>query len=493
MSDRFPARVLNRLEELDDAVVLEWPGGEVTAAGMLRLVRRVTAALRSAGAGPGSGVAFMPGVTPVGFAALLAVHLVGTRVSGVRPGLTAEQLAHLLDDRVGWAVVDASTDVSAVVKARPDLVLVDLGPLGAPDVMGLDEDDDLTPRGRPEDVARVTYTSGSTGNPKGAAQTYAAFEQEWPSRAELHNEVLSDLGSRLDRYLLHGTLNSVVMVDYALVCLVHGGRLVIPSAGGSFAEIVERHRITGSIVTVPKLLELLSVVRAGTGDVSSLKGVMVSGSPLDPRRYAEALELLGPIVFQGYGQTECGLISMLAPSQALASENALTSVGRPLPRNLVETRDGEIYVRTPQQTIGYVNEGDIVREQAEVFTDDGWIRTRDLGGLDGEGFLHLSGRARDVIIVNANVQYAGPIERALASHPAVDQAYVVGVPDPATGEAIEAFVVLREDVVAGLDDELRRIVGERLGEVCVPRAFTVIDAVPLTSAGKPDKNALRLL
>jgi len=492
VTDLFPARVLDRLHELGDNVLFEHSGQEVTSAETLSLVRRVTAALRAAGAGPGDGIALMAGVTPAAFAANLAAHVVGGRVSGVRPGLTEGQLGYLLDDRISYALTDATTATDTVLKARPDLKLIDLSQL--PEA----EDEDLEPQGRLDDVARVTYTSGSTGNPKGCAQTYAGISADWPSRTEFHSPMIQDLGSRLDRYLLHGTLSSQVMLDYAFLAMHHGqggqgGRLVIPAQDAPFPELVAKYGITGSIITVPKFLGLLAEVRAGTSDVGSLRGLMVSGSPLDPHRYAEALDRLGPIVFQGYGQSETGLVSMLGPAEALASPNALTSVGRPLPRNQVQTRDGEIYLRTPQQTIGYVNEGDIRNEQPEVYVGDGWIRSRDLGGLDAEGFLHLEGRARDVIIVNANVYYAGPIERALAEHPLVDSAYVVGEPDEVTGEAVEAFVVLRSipGDPAELAEELRQAVAGRLGQACVPRSFTVIDQLPLTPGGKPDKKALR--
>ncbi len=486
---RFPVRVTDRLAELGEAVLFEYAGREVTAAQTLSLVRRVTAALLRAGTEPGDGVALMTGVTPTAFAANLAAHVVGARVSGVRPGLTEGQLAYLLDERIRYALTDATTATEIVLRTRPDLVLIDLEQLADT------EEQDLAPRGRPEDVARVTYTSGSTGNPKGCAQTYAGVSADWPSRIELHSPAIRDLGSRLDRYLLHGTLSSQVMLDYAFLSMHHGeggsgGRLIIPTEDAPFPELVAKHRITGSILPVPRLLALMAAVRDGSADASSLRGLMVSGSPLDPHRYAEAQELLGPIVFQGYGQSETGLVSMLTPAEALASPNAMTSVGRPLPRNQVETREGEIYLKTPQQTIGYVNEGDILNEQPDVYLEDGWIRSRDLGGLDEQGFLHLEGRARDVIIVNANVYYAGPIERALAEHPLVDSAYVVGEPDEVTGEAIHAFVVLRSTTEI-IDEELRQVVAERLGQASVPQSFTVIEQIPLTPGGKPDKKVLR--
>jgi acyl-CoA synthetase (AMP-forming)/AMP-acid ligase II len=120
---------------------------------------------------------------------------------------------------------------------------------------------------------------------------------------------------------------------------------------------------------------------------------------------------------------------------------------------------------------------------------DGWVRTRDLATLDPDGYLRLLGRARDVIIVNAALIYAGPIERVLASHPDVAEAYVVGRPDDETGEAIHAFVVPAEGRVPDAA-VLRKAVAVELGEAAVPRTVTPIDQPPVTPAGKPDKRAL---
>jgi acyl-CoA synthetase (AMP-forming)/AMP-acid ligase II len=146
---------------------------------------------------------------------------------------------------------------------------------------------------------------------------------------------------------------------------------------------------------------------------------------------------------------------------------------------------GELFVQTPYQTSGYWADP---QEAAEVFLD-GWIRTRDLGYVDGDGYVHLVGRARDVIIVNANVYYAGPIERVLAEHPSVDQAYVVGKDDEQTGEAVHAFVVPRPGAQPDIG-ELRDWVQSRLGQACVPRTVTFITEVPVGPSGKPNKRAL---
>jgi acyl-CoA synthetase (AMP-forming)/AMP-acid ligase II len=135
--------------------------------------------------------------------------------------------------------------------------------------------------------------------------------------------------------------------------------------------------------------------------------------------------------------------------------------------------------------VGYWNDPAQTREVLR----DGWLHTRDLGHLDADGRLYLTGRARDVIMVNAEVCYAGGIERVLAGHPDVAQAYVVGGPDPVTGEAIHAFVVPTRgrspDRVA-----LVELVGAALSANSVPKTITVVHEVPVNPSGKPDKQAL---
>jgi acyl-CoA synthetase (AMP-forming)/AMP-acid ligase II len=211
---------------------------------------------------------------------------------------------------------------------------------------------------------------------------------------------------------------------------------------------------------------------------------MVSGSPLEPAGLTDILEVLGPVLFNGYGQTEAGLIAMITPDELL-SPSLRSSVGRPPAGVLTSVRDGELFVRTPGQASFY---WDDPAESAEVFVD-GWVRTRDLASLGDDGYLRLLGRARDVIIVQAELVYAGPIERALAADPAVAEAYVVGRLDEDHGEAVHAFLVPAPGRTPSVD-ALRARVGAALGPKAVPATVTFIDAVPVGPSGKPDKKAL---
>lgn len=476
--EQFPGPVLDLLDAAGDRTVFEHGGREVSGARLLGMVRRAVNGLRRHGVGPGDGVAMLLGVSPGAFAAIIAAHVVGARVVGVRPGLTGPQRDHLLRG-VGVRITD-----------RPD------GPGAGGDglVLALDDllsaaDDGARPRvlARPGDVARLLHTSGSTGVPKACAQTYAAMTAGWAHRPDAWPPAVRELAGRLDRFLVFGTLASQVMMEYGLLALAAGGTLVTADPP-ALPDALVRHRATASVITVARLTRLVAGQRESPVDLGGLRALMVSGSPLEPGRLREAAEVLGPVVFHGYGQTETGMISMATPQDppgSLGVPPVELEVRDPSGRALPPGTDGELFARTPAQGLGYWQEPALT---AEVFSD-GWVRTRDLGRLDASGRLWLSGRVRDVIIVNANVYYAGPVERLLAGHPGVAEAYVVAVPDDSTGEAVHAFVVPTAGHTPDLG-ELSALVAADLGEACAPTRLTLLDEVPLTAAGKPDKRRL---
>ncbi|GAA3960863.1 fatty acid--CoA ligase family protein [Streptomyces marokkonensis] len=420
----------------------------------------------------------MLGVGPEAFAAVIAAYTVGARVVGVRPGMTDHQRGLLLRD-----VEARITDRPGPPDERPRGTVLPLGELLAT------ADDGLRPRvsARPQDVARLIHTSGSTGVPKACAQTYAAMTAAWTLRPDDWPPAVRELAGRLDRFLVFGTLTSQVMLEYGLLALAAGGVLVRADPPDLPGALV-RHRATASVITVPRLNRLVTSLRTSSADLGTLRALMVSGSPLEPGRAHEAATVLGPVVFHGYGQTETGMISMATPADppgSLGVPPVDLEVRGPSGRPVPPGSEGEIFVRTPSQGAGYWEQSAL---SAEVFVD-GWVRTRDLGRLDAQGRLWLSGRTRDVVIVDANVYYTGPVERLLARHPAVAEAYAVAVPDDGTGETVHAFVVPADGRVPALD-ELRSMVAAHLGEACAPTRLTLVAEVPLTTAGKPDRHRL---
>ncbi|WP_242907331.1 class I adenylate-forming enzyme family protein [Actinomadura terrae] len=499
----FPQPLLDVLHESPGSAALEHGDRVVTRGELLELIGRLAEAMLGAGLGPGVGVAVRTALTPEAFAAHVAAHVLGCRVVCVRPGYSAGQLAHVLDTDVAAVLVDASTAGPEAARAG---ALLSLGPCpGAIDLLASPASGAGVPdvRRRPDDVALLTFTSGSTGNPKGCAVTYRAMTVHWTWQPRIWSPLAAELAKGFERYLLFGTLASMVVLEFLGLCLLGGGVAVIPEDDGRplFPHALRRYGITGSILTVPRLCAMLDILREDPDAAGGTpRALVVAGSPLPPRRLAEAVERLGPVVYQGYGQTEANLISMLTPADIAAAPSALDSVGRVCAGVEISIRDeagrelgvgqeGEIFVRTPYQMTGYWGQPE---ENRDVLRD-GMLRTRDLGRLDADGLLRLTGRARDVIIVNAMVVYAGPVERALASHPDVAEAYVAGAPDERTGEAVHAFVV----PVAGRSpdrDELAALVRAELGGDAVPRTVTELSAVPVAASGKPDKQALlRLL
>ncbi|MEO3751389.1 long-chain fatty acid--CoA ligase [Streptomyces sp. B6B3] len=490
----FPGAVLDALAAAADRPVFEHGDRTLTGGELLDLVARIAAGLRNEGLRPGDGVALLLGVTPEAFATILAAHAVGTRVVGVRPGLPDAHLRHLLGLDIAAVLTDGSAPrVTATTRRDQRTLTVDAlrATPAAP----------LSPEGRPDDVARLLHTSGSTGTPKACAQTYAAMTAAWAARPAAWPPAIRALAARLDRFLVFGSLSSQVMFEYAVLTLAAGGTAVVadnpPPASGrgdphiaSLAAAITRLRGTASVITVPRLARLVAAQRRDPADLSTLRALMVSGSPLTPDRHREALDVLGPVVFHGYGQTETGMIAMATPDDVPGSVGVPPAAvevrirdahGAPVPAGV----DGELFVRTAAQATGYWGEP---ARSAEVFTG-GLVRTRDLGHLDGDGRLHLTGRTRDVVIVNANLHYAGPIERVIAEHEDVAEAYVVAVPDEDTGEAVHAFVVPATGRTPRLP-ALRALVTARLGAACAPVRLTAIAEPPVAPSGKPDKRLL---
>ncbi|MGM1059241.1 class I adenylate-forming enzyme family protein [Saccharothrix sp. Mg75] len=471
----FPRAVLDALAAGADRPVFEHGDRAVTGGELLDLVARVAAGLRARDVGPGDGVALLLGVTPEAFAVILAAHAVGARVVGVRPGLTDEQVRHLLGLDIAAAVTDSGA------RYAPRTLTVD-------ELCAARADDGpLRLGGRPADVARLIHTSGSTGTPKACAQTYAAMTAAWTARPAAWPPAIRELASRLDRHLVFGTLSSQVMFEYAVLTVTAGGTVVVADRP-VLPDAITRHRASSSVITVPRLTGLVAAQRRAPADLSTVRALMVSGSPLTPDRHREALDVLGPVVFHGYGQSETGTIAMATPDDepgSVGTPAVEVEVRAPDGSVLPAGVDGELFVRAPAQAGAYWADPE---QSAEVFVD-GWVRTRDLGRLDARGRLHLTGRTRDVVIVNANLHYAGPIERVVAEHPDVAEAYVVAVPDEGTGEAVHAFVVPTAGRTPDLDS-LRALVTARLGAACAPARLTVIAEPPVAPSGKPDKRLL---
>jgi fatty-acyl-CoA synthase len=214
----------------------------------------------------------------------------------------------------------------------------------------------------------------------------------------------------------------------------------------------------------------------------------------------QAIEKLGPIFFQFYGQSEAPMsVTVMRRNEHHVNDPVrLASCGRPTPlmrvvllddamNEVADGEPGEICVRGPLLMGGYLN----MPEETAKVVEGGWLHTGDVAVRSPDGFLRIVDRKKDMIVTGGFNVFAREVEDVLAEHPLVRQVAVIGVADAKWGEAVKAVVVLEPG--AKLDPEiLIALVRERKGSVQAPKSVEFIDAIPLSALGKPDKKALRV-
>nr|WP_312871464.1 fatty acid--CoA ligase family protein [Amycolatopsis acididurans] len=261
--------------------------------------------------------------------------------------------------------------------------------------------------------------------------------------------------------------------------LLRGDSVVIRNgfdAGAVLADI-ERHRITSLSLTPPRLAAVLDHPgRPGTR-LDSVRSLSLGAAPLPPHRLAQALDVFGPVVGQGYGLTEAPMIASISAGELIGRPDRLGSVGRIVPGMAARIVDGEVEVRGLAMMDGYLGAPPV---------GDGWLPTGDLGRFDDEGYLYLLDRADEMVIVGEHGTKIAPatVEHALIAHPAVRGAVVFG-----DGGSLHAVVVADGPLSA---DEVRAHARASFGrEHYVPARVDFADALPMTGAGKIDKRAVR--
>lgn len=486
------------LEGIDDgATALVWGSRRLIGAEIRRLVAGSVRALAEAGLRPGSGVACLHGSTPEAVLARLAVQALGCYYVGLRPTFAlAEQVKVLAAAKPAAFLFDPAYERRATeLLARvPVRLVLSLGPvMPGRDLFELAAQHAAEPLryfNQPEDLAVVAFTSGTTGQPKGVGHSFAAM-------SACLDAALSMYGARPWRFLVAIPL-SHLGGELAQWTLAGGGTVILHEEFDPATTLaaIEQERITHLFIAPSLLYQLAEHPAAQQTGLSSLQQVIYGGAPAAPTRTAAAIERLGAVVMQNYGTQEAGFIAALSAADHLQPD-LLSSAGRPLPEVDLEIRDGagtalpvgsvgEVWLRSPMVMSGYC--GDPPRT-AEVMCG-GWLRTGDLGRLDGRGYLYLVDRIQDMIIVEGYNLYSQQIEHALTAHPGVRRAAVVGVPDPDWGEAVCAAVVCGNGIKTDVE-ELRNLVRERLGTLHVPRYLKFVEAIPTTSSSKPDKAAVR--
>jgi fatty-acyl-CoA synthase len=467
-------------------------------------VGRYMAFYRQLGLGKGSGIAMVTSNRVEAWASVCAANLMGMRHTHLHPMAGEDDHAYILEDsKADVLVVDSRrfAQRGQALKARISSLkhLVSLGPVeGARDIIaeaaGL-EPEELRCACEAEDTALLTYTGGTTGRSKGIMLSHRALvamtltqaaEWEWPE----------DI-----RYLAMTPISHSAGIKIYTVILKGGwARMHDGFDKEAFCRIVQDDRITATFLvptTITTLLENRALCERH--DLSSLKLIIYGAAPMSPDRLREATDLFGPVFLQLYGQSEAPecITTLRKADHDLSRPERLSSCGRPtsfcevklLDANLNEVpvgEPGEICVRGPLVMSGYWGLPELT---AETFRG-GWLHTGDVARADADGFLYIVDRTKDMIISGGFNIYPREVEDVLTSHPAVMAAGVIGVPDPKWGEAVKAFVTLREGATA-TEEELQAHVKQHRGGPWAPKSVEFVKELPLTGLGKLDRKALR--
>lgn len=463
------------------------------------------AGLRELGLAPGDRVALLATNSSDAVTALYAIWRAGLVAVPLNLSAPPPELGHVLSDAGVRAVVADPAGLSALDHVAGDgiptgqvLVTSARVPGGRRSWRTLVataavSHTTMTPQPADGALALLQYTSGTTGPPRGAMLPHAALLANHDQMAATRLGIYEH-----DVVLCVLPLFHIYALNVALAFPLSRGASVLLvdrfDPRQTLADVV-RHRASVLIGAPPLYAAWTALEGAGDADLASVRYGVSGAAPLSADLLAAFTARFGIPLWEGYGLTET---APLLTTVAMSGEPRPATVGRPVPgvqlrlvdsvsREVAEGDLGEVEVRGPNLFVGYWQDSDATR----AALDDGWLRTGDIGYLDG-GDLHLVDRTTDLVLVSGFNVYPREVEEALARHPAVAEAAAIGVPHPRTGQAVKAYVVLAEGTVA-TPEELAEHCREWLARFKCPEEVVVVEGLPHLPTGKLRRRSLREL
>jgi len=468
-------------------------------------------ALVALGVDRGDRIALFMQNRPEAIESLFAVLKLGAAAVPLNPRFTAEEIDYHIGDAGARILIVGDEVADVVAKVRDRLETVEhvvcvgagspedgvtdfealVGPHLGHQFPAVDVDDD--------ELAWLAYTSGTTGRAKGAMLTHG-------------NLIACALGALADtmRLEVEGVALHAASLTHgsgynALAYTMKGCTQVLLQPSGfdveRFLEFVPRYNVN-ALFMVPTMIKMVvDHPEAAAADLSTLRWVMYGGAPMYVEDLKRALDLMGPVFVQIYGQTESPMTgTMLRPQEHVVDgpfPERLGSCGRPrsgMGVRIVDEADrpvaagdtGEICLRGATVMKGYWNRPDATAESLR----GGWLHTGDIGTVDDYGYVYILDRTRDMVISGGLNIYPREVEEVLLTHPAVSEVCVFGVPDDKWGEALKAHVVLAPGRSATAD-EVIAFAGRHLAGYKKPKTVDFVGELPKTTYGKLDKKAVR--
>ncbi len=489
----IPAVVREAAKRFRDQVALVAPDGyEVTYFDLFHLSEAVAGGLVKRGVQLGDVLSLVLRSSPDYVIAYLAAARIGAITAGVNPRLGPHERARIIE-RSQPKLVIATDDLRDGIPSGTDTEVIELA--GSTDTIlsSLRGDDALrTLPTDPESPVAIVFTSGTTGEPKGAVfrnRQLAAITMfdtggTWGGGGPmLISTELAHVGfmTKLPWYLRTGARMHMLRRWRAADALKLIADNHMPSVGGIGAQIAL----------------MLRLEDFDTYDVSAVKVVIVGGGRSSPELIAEAKARFGAVYSVRYSSTESGGVGTLTAYDA-PEEEALYTVGRPRDGIDLVIRDddgnevprgevGEVTIRSPAMMSEYWNDPDSTAKALR----EGWLYTQDLGFVDADGCLRLAGRSKEMFIRGGYNVYPMEVEAVLAAHPAVADVAVVPRNDDVMGEIGVAVVVPRRTKTPPTLDDLRTFAAPNLAAYKLPEAIHIVDELPLTDMHKVDRRRLQ--
>ncbi|MFG3508400.1 AMP-binding protein [Streptomyces sp. NPDC047821] len=481
--------------------------------------------LAARGVGRGDRVAIMLQNTPHFVLALLGAWKAGATVVPLNPMYKSAEVAHALHDSGARALICAGraweaylrdtaagspvhvvlTTCEKDLQTRDDPRVLGFGripvPAGTDDLLAVARAGHPAPQyGRDltaTDVALISYTSGTSGRPKGAMNTHRGIMYNAERQRTGH-----PVAEGAAYFALAPLFHITGMVCQLATCLANAGTLVLAYRfeAGVVLDAFAEHRPAYTVGPSTAFMALAAHPAATPGHFTSFQVVSSGGAPLPPALVERFHASFGPYLRNGYGLTECTAPCASVPPHRRAPVDPASgtlSVGVPGPETVVRILDdhgeevpfgehGEIAVRGPQVVPGYWGQP----EATAAAFPEGELRTGDIGFMDPEGWLYVVDRKKDMINASGYKVWPREVEDVLHTHPAVREAAVVGVPDAYRGETVKAYVSLRPGTSVG-PGELSAYCEERLAAYKYPREVEVLEELPKTTSGKILRRELR--
>jgi len=461
-------------------------------------VSEIAAGLTALGLVPGDRVALQLGNTPDFPAVYFGVLRAGLTAVPVNTGYTREEVRHLLSDSGARVLVGSSDTVQTALALRETIeglehvvvAGVATAPAPATTLDALLRSGDGASTGAGEDIAVVLYTSGTSGRPKGAMLSHRALL----SNLDQCSRIDPPVTSADDVVLLVLPLFHIYGLNAALGAIAwHGatGVLVERFDPVETLEQLRRHEVT-NLVGAPPMYVAWSMLPDVGDAFTSVRLALSGAAPLPPAVLHRVLDTTGHHIFEGYGLTETApVLTTTLRSQAAKAG----SIGRPVPGvelqlldetgNPVEEGDpGEIVVRGANLFSGYWPDG------ADGPDAGGWFPTGDVAYVDQDGDLHLVDRRRELILVSGFNVYPREVEQVLVEHPDIDEAAVLGIAHPYTGESVRALVVLRPGAQLSSEQVIAHS-ARSLARFKCPTVVEIVASLPHSATGKVSKGRLR--